>query len=48
MDGQMLVVPAGSLDTAVTLKPDAHLFMASKADWEDGLETIPRMAGFPD
>lgn len=47
-DGRMLVVPAGSLDSAVTLRPDAHLFNASKADWDVALETLPRFERFPE
>ncbi len=40
--GELLVVPAGSLDTEMALKPDAHLFYSSRAAWDGGLETIPR------
>lgn len=47
MDGALLVVPAGSLDGDVAIRPDAHLFMASKADWDDGLEALPKLAGLP-
>lgn len=47
MEGQLVVVPAGSLDTLVTLKPDAHLFMSSKASWDENLDGIARMERFP-
>lgn len=47
-EGQLLVVPAGSLDVAIKLKPNAHLFMASKASWEAGLENIHSFDGLPD
>ena len=48
MDGELLVVPAGSLDDSVAIKPNAHIFVASKASWEDELETIPGFAGPPE
>jgi hypothetical protein len=47
MDGALLVVPAGSLDTALTIRPDGHLFVASHAGWDDHLETVPRYDGLP-
>lgn len=46
-EGKLLVVPAGSLDTAVPNKPDAHLFIASKANWDERLESFPKMETYP-
>ena len=46
-DGALLAVPAGSLDSSVRIRPDAHIFMASKASWDQGLETRPAFASFP-
>jgi len=46
-EGKLVVVPAGSLDTVVDKKPDAHLFMSSKAGWDNGLEEIPKMEKYP-
>ena len=46
-DGAWLVVPAGSLDSDVTPKPDAHIFGSSRADWDTGLGEIPMMEGAP-
>lgn len=43
MEGQMLVVPAGSLNSEVLLRPDAHLFGSSRAHWDKELEKIPMM-----
>lgn len=43
----MLVVPAGSLDDAPGMRPQAHLFTASRADWDDALETLPGFERFP-
>lgn len=39
--GKGLLVPAGSLSTPVDLKPNAHIFTASRADWDHDLETVP-------
>lgn len=47
MDGKLLVVPAGSLDTEITLKPAAHLFYSSKASWSLDLEGIKKFEKFP-
>lgn len=47
MDGKLLVVPAGSLNSDVTLRPVAHIFASSKATWDDGLENVPTVDGFP-
>lgn len=46
-EGKLLVVPAGSLDTPVQNVPDAHLFAASRADWDRGLELIPQWDRYP-
>ena len=47
MNGTLLKVPAGSLDSDVLLRPDAHLFFASKANWDEALEKIPTVARLP-
>jgi hypothetical protein len=47
MGGALLVVPAGSLDSPVGMKPAAHLFTASRADWDDRLELIPGFDTLP-
>lgn len=47
MDGKLLVVPAGSLDSEVDITPTAHLFDASKAGWEVGLERVKRFDSYP-
>lgn len=47
IDGALLVVPAGSLDTPLQRRPDAHIFVASRADWDDHLENIRSFASFP-
>ncbi len=46
-DGALLVTPAGSLDSPVTIRPNAHICFASRADWDDHLEDIPELDGLP-
>jgi hypothetical protein len=46
-DGAFLVVPAGSLDSAIDIRPDAHIFVASRAGWDRRLEDVPRLDGSP-
>ena len=47
MNGKLLVVPAGSLNSEVLMRPSAHLFVSSKASWDDALETVPALDRFP-
>ncbi|MDO9362528.1 MAG: GFA family protein [Sphingopyxis sp.] len=47
MDGALLVVPAGSLDTPADIRPMAHICCASRADWDVDLSDIPHMDGLP-
>lgn len=46
-DGAMLVVPAGSLDDPVDIRPAAHICWASRAGWDDRLEDVSRLDGLP-
>lgn len=43
-----IVVPAGSLDTEFSRRPDAHLFVSSRAGWDHDLESLPAFAAFPE
>lgn len=45
--GALLVVPAGSLDSKVPIRPNAHIFVASRASWDVGLQTVPSFESFP-
>ena len=47
MDGALLVVPAGSLDSSVGIRPDAHICTANRAEWDAQLEDIPEIDGLP-
>jgi hypothetical protein len=46
-NGGLLVVPAGSLNTEVRIRPNAHIFVSSRAGWDDSLERIPTADRFP-
>lgn len=37
----VFIVPAGSLDTEVSIVPTAHIFSSSKANWEKALGEVP-------
>lgn len=47
MKGRLLVVPAGGLDSAVSLRPNAHVCVASSADWDSDLNDVARLDGMP-
>jgi hypothetical protein len=44
----LLVVPAGCLDTDITMLPAAHIFSSSKAAWDVDLPALPTFKGLPD
>lgn len=48
MEGQLLVVPAGSLDGDIDIRPTAHICLASRAGWDDSLADAPRFDGLPE
>ncbi len=43
-----LVVPAGSLDTSLSLKPTAHIFNSSRAEWDFALEQVVSFEELPE
>ncbi len=43
----LVVVPAGSLDDKVDIKPTANIFMASKANWDENLASAHSFDAFP-
>lgn len=44
---EFVVVPAGCLDTELAVTPDAHIFVASRVDWDRDLESIRTFDAFP-
>ncbi|HWU44448.1 MAG TPA: GFA family protein [Bdellovibrio sp.] len=46
-DPAFLTIPAGSLDTEIDMKPQAHIFCSSKASWEKDLESVSKFEKFP-
>ena len=47
MNGAFLAVPAGSLDSDVPVRPNAHIFVARRANWDRELEHVPAVERFP-
>ncbi len=47
MNGKLLVVPAGSLDTELEIVPSGHIFLQEKANWDSNLEKVPRYDSLP-
>lgn len=47
-DTGLLVIPAGCLDTEVSISPTAHIFTSSKAVWDEGLGGVPEFEGLPE
>lgn len=43
----MIVVPAGSLDTDITLVPDGNIFTASRASWDRELNRAQDFSTIP-
>jgi len=44
----LLVVPAGCLDTEVSVSPTAHIFTSSRAIWEGAIGDAPEFGGLPE
>jgi len=43
----LIQIPAGAIDGALELIPDAHIFTASRADWDRQLADLPGFPGMP-
>lgn len=46
--GRELVVPAGSLDTELSIHPQAQIYWGSRASWSCSAEPAPRFQELPD
>ncbi len=47
LSNSKVMVPAGSLDTDVHIKPNAHIFCDSRANWESSIENTPKFSEMP-
>jgi len=47
MGGELLVVPAGSLDCDISIPATAHIFTGSKANWDKDLHELPMIETLP-
>ncbi len=47
MDGTLLVVPAGCLDSEVLIKPQGHIYLESKANWDNDLDKVLKFDELP-
>jgi len=47
MNGALLMVPAGSLDTDVQIIPDGHIYYSHKANWEKDLDKVTKFDELP-
>jgi hypothetical protein len=47
MNGRVVVVPAGCVDSEIDIQPTAHICFASRASWDEHLEDIPKFDGLP-
>jgi len=47
LNGELLVVPAGSLDTEIHLRPTSHIYYDERASWDNYLEQIMKLPKGP-
>lgn len=45
---KLLLVPAGSIENDIPIRPTAHIYMASRANWDNELELVQRFAELPE
>lgn len=43
-----VIIPAGSLDGEIPIKPQARIFWESRADWSCDGDSLPRYAQYPE
>ncbi len=47
MNGDLLVVPAGCLDSPIKNEPNAHICYSNRAEWDKNLECVQKLDGLP-
>lgn len=45
MQGELLVVPTRSLDSEISIRPNADICGASRAEWDIRLDDVPVVEG---
>ncbi|WP_076715874.1 GFA family protein [Motiliproteus sp. MSK22-1] len=48
MNNQLVVVPAGSLDQDISIKPTAHIFTSSSASWAKNMDRVTSYEHLPE
>lgn len=48
MNNQFVVVPAGSLDQDISIKPTAHIFTSSSASWAHNMDNVQSYEALPE
>ncbi|MAW08408.1 MAG: aldehyde-activating protein [Halobacteriovoraceae bacterium] len=43
----LLMVPAGSLDNRIDIRPRAHICYSSRANWDNDLASVEKLDGLP-
>jgi hypothetical protein len=44
----VLVVPAGSIDSPINMRPNAHICFSNRANWDNDLASLETIDGLPD
>ncbi|MDC0535353.1 GFA family protein [Francisellaceae bacterium] len=47
MRGRLVVVPAGSLDCDISIKPNAHIYVSENACWEQDIDKVQKYNELP-
>ncbi|SOC21524.1 hypothetical protein SAMN05877809_11712 [Rhodobacter sp. JA431] len=47
LNDNVLVVPAGSLDSKTRMLPEAHICYSSRAEWDNNLDNVEKINGLP-
>ncbi len=47
IEGTLLVVPAGCLNSEINIRPQGHIHFTSKANWDNNLEDIQKFEELP-
>ncbi len=48
LEGTLLVVPAGCIDSDIHFKPQGHIYWSRRANWDNDLETVQKYPELPE